>query len=196
MAVTEITIVYRRNADLKLNPKNARKHSDEQVAQIAASIERFGFHHPLLIDEQDVIRAGEGRSLAAKTIAGHDMVPTITLTGITDKEWAALALADNQLGLNSAWDEDVLRSELSALQEDGEDVLGLGFSQKDLDKLFEPEGDDIKVREIATSEVEDRFWIAIRGPLKDQARALAALEKAMKPFKDVEVENGTVEIEG
>ena len=189
----ELQIEYRSPAVIAANPRNARKHPDAQVAEIARSMKRFGFVDPVLVDEHDVIIAGHGRLLAAQQI-GLVSVPTITLQGFTETEKAVLALADNAIPFNAEWDVDVLRDEIIALRTGGEDIEGLGFSKKDLDHLF---ADDkpIEVREVPTSEVQDRFWIAIRGPLKDQAAALRALDVAMKPFPEVEVELGTIAIE-
>lgn len=192
-----LQIKYRPIVDLKVNPRNAREHDPAQVSLIADSIKRFGFANPILIDDKGMIRAGHGRALAARE-ADLREVPTITLHGLTEHEWRVLALADNQLALNSSWNADILRAELLGLREDGEDVLGLGFREKEIDGLLGngEDEDPVEVREIEVGEVEDRFWIAIRGPIKDQAAALLALEEAMKPFADVEVELGTIPVEG
>ena len=86
---------------------NARMHPTEQVAQIAASIREFGFTVPVLVDDAGVLIAGHGRVLAAKAL-GLDEVPVIQLGHLTEAQARAYRLADNQLALNSAWDESLL----------------------------------------------------------------------------------------
>lgn len=95
---------------------NARTHSEEQVAQICASIREFGFTNPLLIDENGGIIAGHGRLAAAK-ILKMDEVPTIELKGLNEAQKRAYVIADNKLALNAGWDEDLLKLELIALDE-------------------------------------------------------------------------------
>src|SRR3954454_11527224 len=90
---------------------NARTHSPEQVAQIAASIAEFGFTVPVLIDDRGVLVAGHGRVLAAQTLR-LDAAPTIRLGPLTDAQLRAYRLADNQLALNASWDEALLAQEL------------------------------------------------------------------------------------
>lgn len=115
---------------------NARTHSQEQVAQIAASIIEFGFTMPVLVDEGGNIIAGHGRVLAAAKLK-LESVPVIVATGWDETKRRAYVLADNQIALNSGWDEDLLRQEIDALR-DAEFDLGLaGFSQEQLDALFE-----------------------------------------------------------
>src|SRR5215813_11732761 len=84
--------------------RNARTHSDEQVAQIAASIKEFGFVNPILAGPDRVIIAGHGRFLAARKL-GLTEVPVIILEGLNENQRRALMLADNRLALNAGWDE-------------------------------------------------------------------------------------------
>src|SRR4249919_3560824 len=84
--------------------RNARTHSPEQVAQIAASIGEFGWTNPVLIDEASEIIAGHGR-LAAALHLGLAEVPCIRLKGLSEAQRRALRIADNKLGLNAGWDE-------------------------------------------------------------------------------------------
>ena len=93
---------------------NARTHSPEQVAQIAASILEFGFVAPVLVDERGELIAGHGRLLAAQSL-GLDTVPTIVRAGLTEAQKAAYRLADNRIALNAGWDEALLQAELDAL---------------------------------------------------------------------------------
>jgi len=117
---------------------NSRTHSDEQIAQVSASIKEFGFTNPILIDEDNGIIAGHGRLLAARKL-GLDTVPTITLKGLTDAQKKAYVIADNQLALNAGWDLDALKLELETLQELDFDIDLLGFEDDFIDGLLEPE---------------------------------------------------------
>mgnify|MGYP002620523391 CR=1 FL=1 len=132
-----LKIEYRSISSLIPYAKNARTHSESQVAEIAGSIRRFGFVNPVLVAEDGTIIAGHGRVMAARLV-GIQEVPTIVLAGLNEAQRRALALADNRIALNSGWDFDVLRAELFALREADFDVLGLGFSGEELDALFSP----------------------------------------------------------
>ena len=115
---------------------NARTHSAEQVAQIAASILEFGFVAPVLVDEGGEIIAGHGRLLAAKSL-GLDTVPTIVRAGLTEAQKAAYRLADNRIALNAGWDEALLAAEVARLQAMGEiDLVLTGFDAGELDRLL------------------------------------------------------------
>src|ERR1700751_1205454 len=103
--------------------KNPRTHSNAQVAQIAASIEEFGFNNPILVDTKAGIIAGHGRLLAARKLQLAE-VPVIVLDHLTEAQKRAYILADNQLALNAGWDDTLLAAELSALQQQDFD-LGL-----------------------------------------------------------------------
>ena len=116
--------------------ENARTHSDAQVAQIAASIAQFGFVNPVLVDAAGVLVAGHGRVLAAKRL-GMATVPAIRLQHLTEAQARALRLADNQIALNSGWDEALLAAEIARIREDGVvDLDVLGFSGLELDQLL------------------------------------------------------------
>jgi DNA modification methylase len=117
---------------------NARTHSDEQVAQIAGSIAEFGFNVPCLVDDRGVLIAGHGRLMAARRL-GLAEVPVIRLGHLTDAQARAFRLADNQIALNSGWDDALLSAELARLREDGFDLDLLGFSDEDLDRLMAEE---------------------------------------------------------
>lgn len=112
---------------------NARTHSDEQVAQIAASMKEWGWTNPVLIDETGMIIAGHGRVLAARKL-GFDEVPVMVADGWTDAQKKAYVLADNQLALNAGWDAELLSTELKGLDDLGFDLALLGFN--DLDSLL------------------------------------------------------------
>jgi DNA modification methylase len=119
-------------------PRNARTHSKKQVRQIAASIERFGFTNPVLIDRENTILAGHGRVAAAKLL-GMDEVPCLRLERMSAAEKRAYILADNKLALNAGYDEEILAEELKDLLAlDLDFDIGLtGFSIPEIDSLIE-----------------------------------------------------------
>ena len=112
---------------------NSRTHSDEQVAQLAASIREFGFTNPILIDEANNLIAGHGRVLAARK-AQMENIPAVIVTGLDDRRRRALVIADNKLALNAGWDEEALRVELEDLAGDFGELMG--FSQDELVALL------------------------------------------------------------
>ena len=114
---------------------NSRKHSDEQVAQIAASIKEFGWTNPILVDGTNGIIAGHGRLLAARKL-GMDKVPTIELAHLSDTQKKALIIADNKLALNADWDTELLLIELNELISDDFALDILGFDKDELDALL------------------------------------------------------------
>ena len=118
--------------------KNSRTHSDEQVAQIAASIKEFGWTNPILVDGSNGIIAGHGRLLAARKL-GYKDVPTIELSELTETQKKAYIIADNRLALNAGWDNEMLTIELNDLLADGFALKMLGFDPKELNALLEPE---------------------------------------------------------
>jgi len=120
--------------------RNARTHSDAQVAQLAASIREFGFTSPIVIDEEGGILAGHGRVLALRKL-GVEEVPCIEAAGLSEAQRRAYVLADNKLALNAGWDEEMLRVELGDLQGLGFDLELTGFDEMELEGLFdEPAG--------------------------------------------------------
>lgn len=116
--------------------KNARTHSDEQVAQIAGSIKEFGFNNPVLVDKDNSIIAGHGRLMAARKL-GMDKVPVVQLEHMTEAQRKAYVLADNRIALNSGWDTSMLSLELQELKDDI-DLSLLGFDADELDALLNP----------------------------------------------------------
>ena len=131
-------IVSKKVAELIPYASNSRTHSDEQVAQIAASIKEFGWTNPILIDGENGIIAGHGRLMAARKL-GHTEVPTIELKDMTEAQKKAYVIADNKLALNAGWDNEILKVEIEALKELGFDIDLLGFDAKELGLLLEPE---------------------------------------------------------
>ena len=130
--------------------RNARTHSESQVAQIAASIKEFGFLSPILIAEDNTILAGHGRLAAARKL-GLTKVPCVKESHLTEIQRRAYIIADNKLSLNAGWDEDILAIELSELQGADFDLDLLGFDESELASIFEDdkevEDDDFDVEE-------------------------------------------------
>ena len=135
MSDRELVIEYRALDRLVPYARNARTHSEAQLAEIAGSIRAFGFVNPVLIAEDGTIIAGHGRVLAARLL-GMDAVPSIRLTGLTESQRRALVLADNRIALNAGWDEALLALELSDLKEAGFDLGIMGFEDGELDRLL------------------------------------------------------------
>ncbi len=117
--------------------KNSRTHSPEQIGQIAASIKEFGFRNPILVDGVGII-AGHGRLLAAQKL-NLDKVPTIDCSDMTESQKKAYIIADNKLAMNAGWDTAMLSIEMKDLEDEGFDLALLGFDDKELNALLEPE---------------------------------------------------------
>ncbi|WP_031597624.1 site-specific DNA-methyltransferase [Ferrovum myxofaciens] len=118
--------------------RNARQHSDAQVAQIAASIREFGWGSPILVDGHNNVIAGHGRLLAARKL-GLTEVPVVPMTHLTDIQRKALILADNKIGENSTWDNELLGLELAELKDADVDLDLTGFSAEEWDTLINGE---------------------------------------------------------
>lgn len=114
--------------------KNSRTHSDEQVAQIAASIKEFGWTNPILVDGDNGIIAGHGRLMAARKL-GYTEVPTIELADLTETQKKAYIIADNRLALNAGWDNEMLKLEFDELAELGFDLSLTGFTLDEIADL-------------------------------------------------------------
>ena len=125
-------------AELIPYARNARTHSDAQVAQIAASITEWGWTTPVLIDETGSIIAGHGRVMAARKLGLLD-VPVMVAFGWTEAQKKAYVLADNQLALNAGWDIDLLKIEIGDLDAEGFNLDLIGFDQIELAKFFDQE---------------------------------------------------------
>ncbi len=145
--------------------RNARTHSPEQVAQIAASVAEFGFNHPVLAGPDGGIIAGHGRVLAARKL-GIEEVPVIVLGHLNDNQKRAFMLADNKLALNAGWDEDMLRLELDALSAQEFRLALTGFGELELEQLFSGAGqlgigdpDDAPAAETVAVTRPGELWI-------------------------------------
>ena len=116
--------------------RNARTHSDDQVAQIAASIREWGWTTPVLVDEDGQIIAGHGRIMAARKL-GMAEVPVVIASGWSDGQKRAYVIADNKLALNAGWDNELLALELGELQGLGFDLELTGFDKKELQSILD-----------------------------------------------------------
>lgn len=158
---------------------NSRTHSEEQVAQIAASIKEFGWTNPILIDHERTVVAGHGRLLAARKL---DMkkVPVIILDYLTKAQQKALVIADNKMGLNAGWDYELLATELQDLADADYDVSLLGFSDIELESL-NSDIDTSILDELDDSELDDyesnvRKAIQIEFEQEDYEKAQALIK--------------------
>ena len=149
--MSELKIVYRKVEDLIPYARNARTHSDAQVAEIASSIKEYGWTNPILLDGENGIIAGHGRLMAARKL-GMDEVPTIDILGLSAAQKRALILADNKMALNASWDEELLKIEVADILGGGE--LVTGFSQEEIDSL-------LANNQVENDEVEDRISEAL-----------------------------------
>jgi DNA modification methylase len=142
--------------------RNARTHSDQQIAQIAASIVEFGFNAPILVDSSAGIIAGHGRLLAARKLK-LEQVPVVILDHLTENQKRAYILADNKLTELAGWDEEMLRLELQALEQDGFNLEVVGFSDEELAELLgEPEVVSGQTDEDHVPAVQDNT-VSVRG---------------------------------
>lgn len=123
-------------AALKPYPGNARTHSKRQIKQIAASIERFGFTNPVLVDDGLMILAGHGRVEAAKLL-GLDEIPIVRISHLSEADKSAYVLADNQLALKAGWDREILAIELQGLIDLNFDVGVIGFEVAEIDLILD-----------------------------------------------------------
>lgn len=141
-------VEMRNVSELVPYANNSRRHSPQQVDQIAASINEWGWTVPVIVDEKGMLIAGHGRILAAQKL-GIEQVPTITATGWTEAQKKAYVIADNKLALNADWNLQILTSEIDSIARLDFDITKLGFDDNELSKMFnDVEGvtiDDIKI---------------------------------------------------
>lgn len=157
----ELNIVYKPIKELKPYKKNAKKHSKEQVEQIANSIKEFGFTQPVIIDKHNSVVAGHGRILGAKK-AGLKQVPTVCLEELTEEQIKAYRLVDNKLN-ESEWDYSLLDEELENLTEDIDMDL-FGFDEDvDLTNAFDYETRD---------KIEKNFFVVSLAFPKDEKEVI------------------------
>jgi DNA modification methylase len=145
--LTRITVSYRPITELRLNPRNPRRHTPRQLRQIARSIQSFGFNVPVLIDANANTIAGHGRVLACKLL-GWIEVPTISLEHLNAAQASAFMIADNRLTENAQWDERLLGEQLRELS-----LLDLDFSLEATG--FEMGEIDLRIENLSTDRPDD-----------------------------------------
>ena len=161
--------------------RNSRTHSDEQIAQIVASMKEFGWTIPVLADEGGMILAGHGRILAARVL-GYAEVPVMIARGWSDAQKRAYVIADNKLAENAGWDLDILKIEMADLGEIGFDLDLIGFSEAEVEDLLKEPETEPDPSDEAKTKLADRFGIppfsvlnAREGWWQDRKRAWLAL---------------------
>lgn len=161
-------IEYRPVGALKEAERNSRKHTPEQVEQIAASMKQFGWTMPVLIDEGGVLIAGHARLSAAKLL-GYDKAPCLVATGWSEAKKTAYQIADNKLSENSTWDDDILQAQIRDLNDADFSLDVLGFPSFQIDGFLN--GADDALFDLATEDEDDG------------AETPAGFEKASEPSK-------------
>lgn len=163
-------------SQLKTYDKNARTHPKKQIDLLAKNIQRFGFTVPVLVDKNNEIIAGHGRILAMKQL-GNDEVPCVKMENLSEEEVKALRLADNQLGLMSDWDMDLVIDELKGLDSELLDITGF-----DKDLIIEPDEKDDEVPEVPEepqSKLGDLYELGNHRVLCGDSTKLEDVEKLM-----------------
>ena len=159
--------------------RNARTHSEAQVALIAGSIREYGFTNPVLVDGDNGIIAGHGRVLAARRL-GLASVPVIELAHLSESQKRAYILADNKLAERAGWDRDLLALELGELAEFGTDLGTLGFEAAELDDLFGNDQPDPR-----EEETPEPPAIPVSRPATSGCSAPTGCSAAAPPTRDV-----------
>ena len=150
-----------RIIDLTLYKGNPRVHSDVQIERLVNSLKEFGFTNPVLVDDTGNVIAGHGRIAAAKKI-GLETVPTITLSHLSEDQRKAYIIADNQLALNSSWDDDLLKIELEKLEDNGFDLSLLGWGDDIPTFADDPDYGSLEDFDDPTSELANDVMKAIQ----------------------------------
>jgi DNA modification methylase len=194
----ERKIAFLRPCDLKLNPRNARVHPEQQIEQISRSIDQFGFNNPVLVDGQNNVLAGEGRVKAARRL-GLQRIPVLKIEHLNSAEKRAFVLADNKLAEGSGWSRDILTLELQELADLDFNLELTGFNPGEIEALLggqdpaEEEADEIYPEYESSHAVTQRgdCWRAgphllVCGDARDPAtyKRLMAGEKAAYAITD------------
>jgi hypothetical protein len=182
--------------DLVPDAENRRRRTARGARMLVDALGQVGAARSIVIDEDNIVRAGNGLVVAAAEAgitkvqvveADGATIIAVRRRGLTPEQKRALALFDNRTGELAEWDGE----QLAVDQAHGEPFAAY-FDENELRRLRPaPPGRDAVVTEVPTDDVGDRFWIAIRGPLKSQAVALQQLRTLMRDVEGVEVELGT-----
>jgi ParB-like chromosome segregation protein Spo0J len=189
---------------LRRNARNPRTHSKNQVHQIARSINRFGWTQPIVIDKSGLILAGHGRYEAALLLKLRK-VPVTILSGLTDTEKRALALADNKIAANADWDRRLLAQELGELAkllpEISLDLEITGFEASEIEHLLgdfptgqlDPADAVIPPQDKAVSRPGDRWQLGPHRLVCDHAQSLADVDAAVRRWQTYTRRDATLE---
>jgi ParB-like chromosome segregation protein Spo0J len=171
------------------NPRNPRRHPQEQLDQLVASVKRFGQPRPVLVRRENLmIVAGHGVTEACR-VAGLAEI-AVVLWDVDQATADAFMLGDNRLARLGKDDKAQIADLLRQIGIG--DLEGLGYTAAEADALLADTVEDLDVVEVPTGEVADRFWISVRGPLAQQSKALQQLKVALADVPEVEVELGTI----
>lgn len=178
-------------AHLIANPRNPRKHSDDQIQRLMASLRRDGQTLPVLARKANrMLIAGHGITRAMAQLGWE--TASVMLLDVDQAAADRIMLGDNRLSDLSTTDQERVTELMREI--DAADWLAAGFSEVEAAKLLETVAEtDLEVFEIPTSEVRDQFWIAVRGPLAEQAMTLQKIRALMRDLPQVSVELGTIE---
>jgi ParB-like chromosome segregation protein Spo0J len=171
-----LKVEQRQRSALKPFERNARTHSPEQVAEVAASMRKFGWTMPILVGEDDNVIAGHARLMAAETL-GFDTVPVLVARGWSEEQTRSYIIADNKLALNSGWDWDLLALEVGDLRDMGADLAVIGFSELEVANLLaEPTAAHKALA--ASDPAEDSTWptLQVKMPPQEFDKLGAAIE--------------------
>jgi hypothetical protein len=190
-AVVRREVVELETASLRPNPRNPRKHSDDQIMRLVASLRMDGQTKPVLARRANrMLIAGHGVHQAATRLGIEQL--SVVLLDIDQKAADRIMLGDNRASDLSTSDRDRVAELLREIDET--EWLATGFTPEEAGKLFETvEAGDLEVHEIEFGDLNDTFWISVRGPLVDQAHALKRLKVLMGDMPKVEVTLGTTE---
>lgn len=158
-------VIQLNTSELRAYARNARTHSKPQIKQIAASIRRFGFVVPILVDAESFVIAGHGRLAAAKLLK-LETVPTLCIDHLSPAEVRALRLADNKIAEAAGWDPEILSVELRELELSlGADLTVTGFSMGELDILIGDASEDELIETTLPDETADEPPVTVAGDI-------------------------------
>ena len=132
---------------------------------------------------------GHGVCQAARRLGWTDI--RALLWNVDQRRADAYMLADNRLSDLSSHDDARVAELLREISDD--DLLGAGFNEAEVAKLFGSFDDVLEIKEIQTDAVRDDFWISVSGPLRLQAVALDRIRQLMAEFPEVNVDLGTIQ---
>ena len=139
---------------IKMYENNAKEHPDWQVEEIVKSISAFGYKNPIALDENDIIIEGHGRYLALKQLDFKE-IEILRITDLTEEQKAAYAITHNKLTMNTDFDFETLKYELSKLELADFDLKILGFEETELEKILEDSNEEISIPEYDYDEEEE-----------------------------------------